>query len=160
MGKNRPKNPKSSFHPVGEKKPKADLRDHGRKEVRGLSRMADLVSERKTPVWKLSHIDKDGPFGEEFEPGLLDGVVNTLQGIESMDWASLGQQGSHFVKVEGLAKEARKRLEHLHLDDVDGLYSIRISGKKRIWAIKISNSLAILWWDPKHAVCPSHLRNT
>ena len=63
-------------------------------------------------------------------------------------------------KVAKIVPEMQKRLCDLEKEDLDELYSLRLSGKKRIWGIKESNLLWFLWWDPEHEICPSLLKNT
>ncbi len=68
--------------------------------------------------------------------------------------------GSHLVDVDNLASDAKKRLREIGQDDLDQLYSLRISGKKRIWGIREGYLLWFLWWDPFHSVCPSTKKHT
>ena len=68
--------------------------------------------------------------------------------------------GSHPVVCEALIKKARDRLHTLKLDDNDVLYSIRLTGKQRIWAACFGHVFHLLWWDPEHEVCPSELKHT
>ena len=65
---------------------------------------------------------------------------------------------SHFISIDKLCKDAQKRLEELHLDDVEELYSLRLTGTKRLFGIRVGASLEILWYDPDHSICPS-IRN-
>ncbi len=70
------------------------------------------------------------------------------------------EQGCHNIALDKLSKSALKRLKELHLDDIDELYSIHITGKERIFCIKMNNVMKVLWWDPLHKVCPSKLKHT
>lgn len=83
-------------------------------------------------------------------------VMGHLRDFESMKWAEIEQgTGSHFVKKGSLIKKANDRLGQIKQDDVDELFSLRVSGKKRIWGIRDESVLRIIWWDPSHEVCPS-----
>jgi len=42
----------------------------------------------------------------------------------------------------------------------DALYSLRLSGKLRLWGVRDRSVLQLLWYDPEHQVCPSPLKNT
>ena len=56
---------------------------------------------------------------------------------------------NHEVEVGRLCTDARKRLVALHLDDIDKLVSLRLSGKERVWGIRDADVLQLLWWDPR-----------
>jgi hypothetical protein len=93
---------------------------------------------------------------------LLRDVVPKLQECQSLSWEKLGQNGSHQVLVSNLCKEAQERLK-THFDpdgNIDRLYSLRISGKQRIWGFRDRQVLYVLWWDPEHTVCKSQLKYT
>ena len=55
------------------------------------------------------------------------------------------------------AKRAKKRLRQLARGiGWDRISRIRLSNKKRLWAIHHDdNTLDILWWDPDHEVHPT-----
>ena len=77
-----------------------------------------------------------------------------------MTWQQLREGGSHVVEVSACSAEAQKRLRDMRREDIDGLYSLRITGRKRVIAVKLDHLLALLWWDPDHQVCPSTKKNT
>ena len=66
----------------------------------------------------------------------------------------------HPVEVSKLLKEAQNRLLELEKDDWSELYSIKIGGTLRIWGMKDGQYFQVLWWDPKHEICPSKLKHT
>ena len=80
--------------------------------------------------------------------------------LEKMTWTDLRNHGCHLVSIEDLCKTAQTRLIDINQDDKDELYSIRLSGKVRVWGVKESNVIRLLWWDPEHEICPSLLKNT
>lgn len=70
---------------------------------------------------------------------------------------------SHPVKCKDLSKKAQKRLEEIGQDDVAELFSLRLTGIKRIYGIRSGRALKLLWYDRNHndeksAVCPSSKR--
>lgn len=109
------------------------------------------------PVWSFSIVDVGGPWCFSCLPGKdLPGVLTRLGQLEGMTWTEIEQgTGSHFVPCSRLVAEARRRLQNLHHDDLDELFSLRIRGKPRIWGIRIGPVLRVLWWDPDHQVCES-----
>lgn len=115
-----------------------------------------------TPLWQVRTIEMDGPFGWSSMPRshFLDAVFPKMKNFESMKWSEILGRNSHEVRVADISKDAQKRLEHLNLEDVDKLVSLRLEGQERIWGIRMQQVFRILWWDPNHQVCPSHKRHT
>ena len=35
------------------------------------------------------------------------------------------------------------------------LFSVRLTGRIRLWGLRDVSILRVLWWDPEHTVCPS-----
>ena len=86
------------------------------------------------------------------------GKVNRFQG---MQWGAIFQDSHknshHSVPIEKIILEAQKRLRKLgyKTEQLQGLLiSFRLTGKKRIWAIREGNLAYVLWWDPEHKICP------
>jgi len=80
--------------------------------------------------------------------------------FEKMTWVDLGSDGCHSIPIGDLAISARKRLIEIKLDDIDELFSFRVTGKGRIWGIRDRNVVKVLWWDPHHSVCSSVKKHT
>jgi hypothetical protein len=144
----RPKSPRRKENPVASKKPRIDKSPTG--------------SDTETPVWRVSTIDTGGQWGWNNMNSVTtwNGIHSKIASFESMPWTEIYKNGSHPVPVKNLCALARKRLEELQLDDVDRLFSLRLTGKQRIWGFKERNLLKILWWDPNHEVCPSTKNHT
>ena len=90
-------------------------------------------------------------------------ILTHLKDRETMTWAEIESQSggrnkgtnNHAIEVDKLSPKAQKRLAELGLDDIGKLFSLRAQGKIRIWGVRQANVLKILWFDPKHEVCPS-----
>jgi hypothetical protein len=86
----------------------------------------------------------------------IQGLVEKLKSAESMTWQEHVSSGrSHNVETHKLCDGARRRLRDIELDDLEGLFSLRLTGKERIWGIRTGGVLRVMWWDPEHQVCPS-----
>jgi hypothetical protein len=48
----------------------------------------------------------------------------------------------------------------LKLDDLDTLFSFRVTGATRVFGVVRREYLRVLWYDPDHKVCPSKLKHT
>jgi len=88
-------------------------------------------------------------------------IVDKLSDFETMTWNEIKRnRGNHSVELASLSAGAKKRLEDIGRDDEDALFSFRLSGRERVWGIRREALLHLLWWDPKHEVCPSHRKHT
>lgn len=71
----------------------------------------------------------------------------------------IGPRGLKNIPVEHIIANAQRRLEAKNLDDAS-LWELHVNGEPRMWCIRNGEVLSLLWWDPNHEICPSHLRNT
>ncbi|MEH3100246.1 hypothetical protein [Sphingomonas adhaesiva] len=143
------------------KKPAAAFKPAIGKSIRGTAG-ADTIATMPFK-WTSNGIDLDGPYGWKNLTAevLLCSIIPKLHDFEKMTWGEIdGPTGSHFVDVTAITKDARKRLPQIGILDVDQLFSLRITGKSRIWGIRDVAVLRVLWWDPEHLVCPSTLKHT
>jgi hypothetical protein len=119
------------------------------------------ASDHLSPAWRFKRADsgwkcawKDLPHAD------VHGILQQLSSAEGMSWAEHGRHGSHNVEIFKLAPEARGRLKQLRLDDLEALYSLRLTGKNRVWGVRDHHILRVMWWDPDHDICPSAKKNT
>jgi hypothetical protein len=113
--------------------------------------------------WRVDDIDWKGPWGWMHATceDLLTYIVPRLHNLESMTWGQVdGATGSHFVDVIAIKEEAQSRLIELGKDEQAQLFSVRITGEKRLWGIRDGAILRVLWWDPEHEICPSSKKHT
>lgn len=114
--------------------------------------------------WHLGSFDFDGPWGKRqissdfFQKELLPKIAN----IETMTWAQIKakKKNNHSIGLEKLIKDARDRLKEIGQDDVDELFSLRLSDDQRLFGIQDRHIFKVLWWDPKHQICPSGKKHT
>jgi hypothetical protein len=144
------------------KRPKHTFEPPNRGKVAKDGGQADNVPKQNFK-WTINRCDRGGQFSvlkiniENF----IENVIPKLQDFETMLWSEIeGKQGSHFVQLSDLSKTAQTRLEEISENDCDALFSLRISGKERIWGMRDINVLRIMWWDPDHLVCPSPKKHT
>lgn len=153
MGRNR-KNRKPTF---------ADIRRDAEKRPRIAGDSESLPNTHK-PVWRFGLMDIDGPWGwRHIAASEWWDIRQKLADCERRTWQEILQDsshGSHPIPVERLIAAARRRLEELKLDDLDEVFSLRLSGPKRVFGIRSGDALQILWWDPEHQICPSPKKHT
>lgn len=114
------------------------------------------------PLWAFRIVDLGGPWCWTVLGGTLLGeVLARFRDYESMTWEQIdGPTGSHGVEPWKLSQQAQVRLAAIRQDDAGELFSLRITGRRRVWGILDEHVLRILWWDPEHQVCPSPKRHT
>lgn len=91
---------------------------------------------------------------------LLTEIIPRLHNLETMTWQQLRNDGSHPIAADQVCKEARERLDEIGKGDEESLYSIRVTGRCRVWGIRRGAILHLLWWDPEHSVYPVFKKNT
>jgi hypothetical protein len=122
---------------------------------------ADALPSYDYPEFKVEQMDLDGPWGwKRFESHYIQDLMQRFFESQKITWQDTIKNGSHFVNISKLIPEAQKRLTQIKKDDLDELFSFRVSGKKRVWGIREGRLFWILWWDPNHEVCPSLKKNT
>ncbi len=127
-----------------------------KKEVKVSKCSTCIEWESQKPSWNFSMMDRDGQWSwKNVSYGKWIEIVNKLQEFENLSWTQIKEKGSHQIEVYKIVKEARQRLTLLNQDDTDFVFSLRLTGKNRIFGILRSNVLNFVWWDPNHEICPS-----
>jgi len=144
------------------KKPKKKIDPIEGKSVRVSPQTNPENYHKKKITWGFGLLDRDGPFGwSNVAPGLLwETIWPFLKSLETMTIAEIlrasggrgagGGNNSHNVPVGDLSQEANKRLGAIGMDDLEEMFSLRISGKQRILGKLEGNILKIMWFDPDH----------
>lgn len=152
-----PKNQKKPKHNIDLKQPRAATIPKEDKFPRAIVTPNDNCQ----PAFKAEQMDLDGPWHwNNLDPHHLKDFLAKVLQSQKLSWQSLRDNGSHLVDVSKLIPTAQKRLRDIGQDDLDQLYSLRLTGIKRVWGIKEGNILWLLWWDPSHEICPSAKKHT
>ena len=69
-----------------------------------------------------------------------------MRDFETMTWGEILNRNSHAIAVSRIIEDAQKRLRELGHDDVEELVSFRLTGRQRLWAIRLGNVSSLLWW--------------
>lgn len=120
-------------------------------------------SDTDKPVWRFSLLDWDGPWGwRDIEALKWQEILQKLGYFETRTWADIkSDRNNHSVEIQNSPNpEVPKRLAEIHQEDIDELFSLRFSGKERLWGILDNHILKILWWDPHHEIWPSTKKHT
>ena len=117
-----------------------------------------------TPVWKFGLIDMDGEWGwRKITARQLADVLTKVKNFEKQNWGEIlhathgrdNKSKHHCVSTERICGEAQKRLAARKWEDLQELFSLRLSGKTRIWGKLENEVFHFIWFDPEHTVCPS-----
>ncbi len=131
------------------------------KTPRGATLPASEDGPMGRPVWRFGMIDHEGPWKWEIVGRDLTRVMKRLGGLESQTFAELRSSGDHHsIEADRLSQQAKKRLRELQRDDIDQVWSFRVTARKRVIALIDDNVFNLLWWDPEHEVCPSNKKHT
>lgn len=130
-----------------------------KKTARGINRFRD--SPDKIIVFRFAIMDLSGPWGWDkcSSSYLLNNIYRLLKDFETKTFQEMGTI-HHSVAIDSIIPDAQRRLKELKQDDIEELFSLKISKLERLWGKRDRNYFDILWWDPKHEICPSNKKNT
>lgn len=117
------------------------------------------------PSWRFGLMDITGQWGwgnVESKEKLLK-ITDKLKVFEAMTWEEIGKKGvSHPMPKDRITRYAQKCLsgKRIDADELETLYSLRLSSRERVWGIREREVFYFLWWDPEHSVYPVEPRNT
>mgnify|MGYP007119762010 CR=1 FL=1 len=144
-------------------------------------------SFHKYPSWRFSKADTDhekwsvldyhedvidddnDPNGTSikhtFSKSIDKELLIALKDRESAVWSEIVTQtggrnsgtNSHYIPIYKLEKEAQKRAGELNIES-DELFSLRLTGTKRVFGILEEGVFTIIWFDRMHEICPSPKR--
>ena len=115
----------------------------------------------KAPIWSFRNLDNGyKKWGFIHVENLNDVVISKLKNYEGMTWAEIMNasggrshgNNSHFENVSALIPEAQQRWNELKLDEYDNIFSLRLTGEKRLYGILENGVFRIVWFDPKHEI--------
>ena len=145
-----------------QRRPKRTKQSHSVNVVKQSTLSGVAAIDGRYLAWRFSNNDKGGPFSwVTLSDADWYSVRERLGEFEKMNVSELARTGSHHrIPQAQLTKKARERLQVLELDDLDELWSFRVTGERRFWCIKHENIYALLWWDPHHQVYLVPKKNT
>lgn len=124
---------------------------------------------KQHPLWSFTKLDfEHDRWALTGHKDDVEKLIKKLRDYERMTWNDIfcdtcGRKGNtknHLIHFSDLSLEAQKRASELKIDDYDGIYSLTITGKRRMFGIMENNVFYIVWDDLKHEICPSHKSHT
>jgi len=142
------------------KKPAKKINLTQKRAARGIKRAEKY--DNALLAWNTDTIDIGGKWSwNDINPKIwFRHICPAKHAFSKMRWSEIVGDRHHSIDVNKIMSEAQKRLIHIEQDDVDVLYSLAIGSKPRIWGIRDRNVFKVLWWDPKHEICPSPKNHT
>lgn len=117
----------------------------------------------KNPSWRFSKCDE---WHEKWSPYLIirsdsEGFISKLKNFEDRLWSDIinDRERNHFIEIHKLAKCAQQRSNEIHLF-CDELFSLRLSGKERLFGMVDDGVFYIVWYDKDHEICPAPKKHT
>lgn len=137
-------------------------REHTQKEKRSKNIEKIEGYLRMHPIWAFRQCDQSHErWSLKNSESFYQDILEKLVSYEGMTWgeiqaASGGKSAgngtnNHFESIADMSKEAQKRAEELRLD-VDQLFSLRLTGKKRLYGILDQGIYRVIWYDPEHEI--------
>ena len=115
----------------------------------------------RSPVWAFARCDKErwSLINDEY----CSSVIAKLADYEGMTWQNIQSSSggkrrgtnNHFINIANLCVDAQKRACEMKIDEVtDQLFSLRLSGKERLFGILTLGVFYAVWYDKDHEICP------
>ncbi|MEW5928007.1 MAG: hypothetical protein AB1941_11015 [Gemmatimonadota bacterium] len=121
-------------------------------------RVAPGSDRSEKPVWLLQKVDFDGPWcWKKMDIETMLRVWGRLSSFETMTFGEIEGKKNHSIPKEQLCPRAQERLREIELDDYDAVLSLRVTKQERVWGIKTTGGVLLLWWDPEHSVYPMNI---
>ncbi|NBU71866.1 MAG: hypothetical protein EBS53_10540 [Bacteroidetes bacterium] len=108
-------------------------------------------------VYRLKTIDSEGPWGWNHLRHNWKEIVSKLDDYQTRAWDEIlkdcgGRKAGtnhHPISVQELNKCAIKRIAALGMDE-ENVFSLRLSGRERVYGIRRGIYFDMLWFDPTH----------
>lgn len=116
------------------------------------------------PTWSFKYLDNNyEKWGFIHVKDINSTIISKLKDYEGMTWKEIIEtsggrtngNNNHFENISDLILEAQKRWKNLKLDEYDRIFSLRLTGKQRLYGILDNGVFKIVWFDQKHEIYPS-----
>lgn len=156
------KQPRSKTIPIPERVPKTPWLPAPAKVPSTAVSVRDFY--RLHPAWRVGQMEvAQQPFGwHSLDRAKAHEIRAHLANLESMTWSEIlvsAKKQNHLIPVIDLTTSAQRRIEQRRIA-VDELVSRRLSARERIFGYLEDGVCVVLFWDPRHEICPAGKRNT
>jgi hypothetical protein len=154
MKRDKKKGPTFAEHISALKQPKTAQQIAGKKAP-VIAEPVPLYNEEKA-AWRISRIQLIAPYGfRELDVEGISRVKERLGALERNSWKDIFIRDKHYnhqIEVDELKCAIAKKWMEDNLPDQHSLWTIRVTGKERIWGILAEGAYQIVFWDPEHLI--------
>jgi hypothetical protein len=118
-------------------------------------------------VWQMPFSDREGKWkwheARDWNDKENQEIISFLNEYKNKTWNEIEREicnSKHQQKhkeqpTSTLCQDARKRWKKLDTISIfDTSFRFRLTGKKRIWGIRIEHEFFIVWYERHHKICP------
>lgn len=81
-------------------------------------------------------------------------ILRRFHDYETMTWQQICLRPSFHPKpINEISTQAQSRIMQL-FNDIDTLHQLDVSEFGRVWGYRKRGTFYLIWYDPKHTVCP------
>lgn len=134
------------------------------------STSSNRSTDDKNVIWVFDKLDKDGEFAFDIDGDgfrhrdFLDKMIS----YSNRKWSEIkrdthdkAKSKHHFLEIGTLSKAAKERIKKMELEEFsDAIFSFAFDNKLRVIGIRENELFHVVWYDPEHKFCPSHLKHT
>jgi len=114
--------------------------------------------------WRLQKLQLVNPYGwHELTGEQLAYIRGKLVEFEAKDWNQIfvaERKHNHSIEVATFDCPQAREWMRRNMPDQDVLWTLRLSGKERIWGILREGVFHLLFWDPDHQIKESQKKGT
>jgi hypothetical protein len=123
------------------------------------------------PSWTFHRCDFDhDKWGFNSKREHIPELLLRLKAFEGQSWGTILSDTSgrktnaknHAMSFEKITKEAQARAEQLKLNEFDEIYSLTVTGERRLWGVlsKEDGKFHLVWYDEGHGIYPVNKSHT
>lgn len=130
----------------------------------------EYSSDNRKSVWCFDMLDRNGSFAFNLDRDDFrhKDFMDKLIAYSNMTWSEIKRQTHdnnkskhHFISPDKLSSHALERLKATELEEFsDSIFSFAFDNKLRVIGIRTNEYFHVLWYDPRHEVCPSTKKHT
>lgn len=115
----------------------------------------------KSPSWSFSKCDLESDKWALDSSDFFADIMPKLVSFERRKWKDIidDNKHNHWISCDDFCKAAQQRLIELKLY-YDELFSLRLTGRVRLFGYIENGVYYIVWYDHDHEICPSVKKHT
>lgn len=156
MGKFTSKTPLIGVPVTDRKQPHTSQQVSGRKEPLSAP-FVDFMQMKA--CWRVRRALMVDPYGwHELTPKEVIYIQSKLADFESRTWNEIfvkSVKQNHSIEIARLRCQKAKQWLKVNMPQQTELWTLRFTGKQRVWGIFSEGAYQVLFWDPEHQIMPT-----